>query len=145
VNNFVFLAKGGFFDGLTWHRYVAGFVIQGGDPKGDGTGGPGYQFADEPVHGSYDVGSVAMANSGVNTNGSQFFIGIGSQVRTLPPKYNLFGQVTSGLAAVEALRQGDQIVWIDIETTPLPSVSPSPGVFSPSPPGSPTSPAPSPS
>jgi cyclophilin family peptidyl-prolyl cis-trans isomerase len=138
VNNFVFLARGGFFDGLTWHRYVPDFVIQGGDPKGDGTGGPGYQFADETVKGSYELGSVAMANSGANTNGSQFFIGIGSQVKTLAPKYNLFGQVTAGLEVAKALRQGDKILWVDAvaaapssapspipQATPAPSPSPS--------------------
>src|SRR5487761_910773 len=74
VNNFVFLAKDGFYDGLTFHRVVDGFVIQGGCPEGSGRGGPGYRFEDEPVVGEYIEGSVSMANAGPNTNGSQFFI-----------------------------------------------------------------------
>jgi peptidyl-prolyl cis-trans isomerase B (cyclophilin B) len=123
VNNFVFLAKGGFYDGLKFHRYVPDFVIQGGDPAGDGTGGPGYKFADEPVTTAYPLGAVAMANSGPNTNGSQFFIGIGSQVLTLARSYNYFGDVTSGLDVATALRQGDKINWVDIETNALPGAS----------------------
>jgi cyclophilin family peptidyl-prolyl cis-trans isomerase len=100
VNNFVALARQGYYDGLTFHRYVADFVIQGGDPTGTGSGGPGYKFEDEPVQGSYREGAVAMANSGPNTNGSQFFIIIGSQGEKLPPSYSLFGQVTSGFGAI---------------------------------------------
>jgi cyclophilin family peptidyl-prolyl cis-trans isomerase len=103
VNNFVFLAKQGFYNGTTFHRVIKGFVIQGGDPTGTGTGGPGYQFADEPVKGTYDVGAVAMANSGPNTNGSQFFICEGDQCKTLPPKYNLFGKVTEGIDVVHKI------------------------------------------
>ena len=98
VNNFVVLARYHFFDGLTFHRVIPGFVDQGGDPKGDGSGGPGYQFTDElPAAGAYKVGSLAMANSGPNTNGSQFFIIVGQQGVQLPPQYSLFGMVTQGI------------------------------------------------
>lgn len=97
VNNFVFLAKQGFYDGVTFHRVIPDFVIQGGDPQGTGQGGPGYQFEDElPKAGAYKVGSVAMANAGPNTNGSQFFIIVGAQGAALPPAYSLFGKVTQG-------------------------------------------------
>ncbi len=97
VNNFVFLARQGFYNGVTFHRVIPGFVIQGGDPAGNGSGGPGYQFPDElPVTGAYTIGSVAMANSGPDTNGSQFFIIVGAQGVALPPQYSLFGQVTKG-------------------------------------------------
>src|ERR671928_1733327 len=81
VNNFVALARDGFYDGLTFHRVEPGFVIQGGCPEGSGRGGPGYQFADEPVQGQYRAGSLAMANAGPNTNGSQFFICLEDQPR----------------------------------------------------------------
>ena len=88
VNNFVFLSKQGFYDGVTFHRVIPGFMIQGGDPTGTGSGGPGYQFADELPHaGQYKIGSVAMANAGPNTNGSQFFIITGPQGVALPPLY----------------------------------------------------------
>ena len=98
VNNFVFLARYHFFDGLTFHRVIPGFVVQGGDPQGTGAGGPGYTFADElPAAGAYKIGSLAMANSGPHTNGSQFFIIVGSQGTQLPPQYSLFGMVTSGI------------------------------------------------
>ena len=98
VNNFVFLARYHFFDGLTFHRVIPGFVVQGGDPQGTGAGGPGYTFADElPAAGAYKIGSLAMANSGANTNGSQFFIITGSDGVQLPPQYSLFGMVTSGI------------------------------------------------
>lgn len=107
VNNFVTLARNHFYDGLKFHRVVPDFVIQGGDPKGDGSGGPGYQFVDEPVKGNYIVGAVAMANSGPNTNGSQFFICIGSQCPPLPHKYNLFGHLVSGLDVALKIQQGD--------------------------------------
>lgn len=97
VNNFVFLSKEGFYDGLTFHRVIPDFVIQGGDPDGNGTGGPGYTFEDElPKSGAYKLGSVAMANSGPSTNGSQFFIITGQQGVQLPPNYSLFGQVIKG-------------------------------------------------
>ena len=104
VNNFVVLARYHFYDGLTFHRIVPDFVIQGGDPKGNGSGGPGYAFADElPAAGKYKVGSLAMANSGPDTNGSQFFIITGAEGMALPPQYSLFGQVTDGLATVDAI------------------------------------------
>ena len=103
ANNFVFLACNGFYSGLTFHRVIPGFVIQGGDPKGDGTGGPGYQFADEKVERAYHVGDLAMANSGPNTNGSQFFIIQGRQGVGLPPSYSLFGHVIKGERVVDAI------------------------------------------
>jgi len=103
VNNFVFLAREGFYDNTIFHRVLPGFVIQGGDPTGTGQGGPGYQFPDEPVKGKYEVGSVAMANSGRNTNGSQFFICDGQGCTALPTQYNLFGKVTTGIEVVHAI------------------------------------------
>jgi len=106
VNNFVVLARRGFYDGLTFHRVVPGFVIQGGCPSGTGTGGPGYKFADEPVQGNYRDGAVAMANSGPDTNGSQFFICLGDQMG-LPKQYNLFGHTVAGLDVVSKIAVGD--------------------------------------
>ncbi|HEV3364027.1 MAG TPA: peptidylprolyl isomerase [Acidimicrobiia bacterium] len=104
VNNFVVLARYHFYDGLTFHRVVPGFVIQGGDPQGTGGGNPGYTFGDElPEAGQYKVGSVAMANSGPNTNGSQFFIVSGDTGVGLEPKYSLFGEVTAGLDVVKSI------------------------------------------
>jgi len=105
VNNFVFLARYHFFDGVPFHRVIPGFVVQGGDAaKGDGTGGPGYKFADElPKAGEYQVGSLAMANSGPNTNGSQFFVITGPQGVGLPPSYSLFGKVADGLDVVKKI------------------------------------------
>jgi cyclophilin family peptidyl-prolyl cis-trans isomerase len=107
VNNFVALARNHFYDGLKFHRVVASFVVQGGDPKGDGSGGPGYKFNDEPVLGKYTAGAVAMANSGPNTNGSQFFICIADDTTKLQPLYNLFGNVASGMDVATAIQQGD--------------------------------------
>lgn len=103
VNNFVFLARDHFYDGVIFHRVIKGFMIQGGDPTGTGRGGPGYKFADEPVKGPYEIGSIAMANSGANTNGSQFFICEGQQCTTLPPSYNLFGKTIDGLDVVHKI------------------------------------------
>lgn len=103
VNNFVYLAKKNFYDGTTFHRVIKGFMIQGGDPKGDGTGGPGYKFDDEPFQGDYKRGTVAMANAGPNTNGSQFFII--HQDYDLPKNYVIFGQVISGLETVDKIAQ----------------------------------------
>ena len=104
VNNFVFLTGYHHFDGIVFHRVVPDFVVQGGDPTGTGSGGPGYQFADElPKAGQYKVGSLAMANSGPNTNGSQFFIITGSQGVALQPNYSLFGMVTSGMNIVQKI------------------------------------------
>lgn len=113
VNNFVFLANEGFFDGLTFHRVVPGFVIQGGDPTGTGRGGPGYRWQDEPVRGSYKAGSLAMANAGPDTNGSQFFICIEDQPG-LPKNYNLFGQTTAGLDVVRNIQVGDRMTKVTI-------------------------------
>ena len=107
VNNFVFLARDGFYDGVTFHRVVDDFVIQGGDPEGSGSGGPGYRFEDEPVQGEYVPGAVAMANSGPNTNGSQFFICTVDDRHKLTKSYNLFGQVVKGMEVVTSVRQGD--------------------------------------
>jgi cyclophilin family peptidyl-prolyl cis-trans isomerase len=101
AGNFVALASCGFYDGLVFHRVVPGFVIQGGDPKGTGTGGPGYQFPDDPVKVPYVRGVVAMANAGPNTNGSQFFIVL--KDGGLDPLYSIFGRVTSGMEAVDAI------------------------------------------
>lgn len=101
VNNFVFLAKEKFYDGTIFHRTITGFMIQGGDPEGTGRGGPGYRFADEPVTGEYKRGTIAMANAGPNTNGSQFFIMHADYA--LPKNYTIFGQVTSGLEVVDAI------------------------------------------
>ena len=116
VSNFVALAKSGYYDGLSFHRYVPGFVIQGGDPRGDGTGGPGYKFEDEPIKRDYAPGIMAMANAGPDTNGSQFFIVLeDSGARMLEPKYNIFGQVTSGMDVVRSLRQGDVMTSVVIE------------------------------
>ena len=98
VNNFVSLARSKYFDGTTCHRAIPGFMVQCGDPTATGSGGPGYKFADElPAAGEYKIGSLAMANSGPNTNGSQFFVITGDQGVSLDPNYTLFGQVTDGL------------------------------------------------
>jgi cyclophilin family peptidyl-prolyl cis-trans isomerase len=114
VNNFVFLARQGFYDGLTFHRVVKGFVIQGGDPKGDGSGGPGYYFQDEPVTRDYVYGTLAMANAGADTNGSQFFITLANL--NLPKQYTIFGIMTQGsdvLSKIESIRvsQNDSGEW----------------------------------
>ena len=102
VNNFVFLARDGFYDGVIFHRVIEGFMIQGGDPTGTGRGGPGYRFRDEVEGaGDYRRGTVAMANSGPNTNGSQFFIC--HRDTGLPHSYTIFGEVTSGMDAVDAI------------------------------------------
>jgi cyclophilin family peptidyl-prolyl cis-trans isomerase len=103
VNNFVALAKQKFYDGTVFHRVMKDFMIQGGDPNGDGSGGPGYKFADESLAGKYTRGSVAMANSGPNTNGSQFFII--HKDYDLPNSYVIFGHVSSGLDAVDKIAE----------------------------------------
>lgn len=94
VNSFVFLANDGYYDGVIFHRVIKGFMVQGGDPTGTGSGGPGYRFADEPVKRKYTRGTLAMANAGPNTNGSQFFIMHADYA--LPPNYTIFGQLTAG-------------------------------------------------
>ena len=105
VNNFVFLAGYHYYDGIIFHRIINGFVCQGGDPGGTGTGGPGYRFNDEPVKTRYQIGSLAMANAGPNTNGSQFFLISGPSGVSLPPQYNHFGQVVKGLEVVDAMQK----------------------------------------
>ncbi|HEY3810211.1 MAG TPA: peptidylprolyl isomerase, partial [Acidimicrobiales bacterium] len=104
VNNFVFLARYHYFDGIVFHRIIPGFVLQGGDPTGTGRGGPGYRFADElPAAGRYELGSLAMANAGPDTNGSQFFVISGPSGIRLPPQYSLFGKVVAGLDVVATI------------------------------------------
>jgi len=115
VNNFVGLARDGYFDGLTFHRVVPDFVIQGGCPEGSGRGGPGYRFADEPVAAEYTVGAVAMANSGPDTNGSQFFVCIDDCTAKLDKAYNLFGYVTSGMDVAVATEVGDVMQTVVVE------------------------------
>lgn len=105
VNNFVFLAGYHYYDGIIFHRIINGFVCQGGDPGGTGTGGPGYRFEDEPVKNRYQIGSLAMANAGPNTNGSQFFLISGRDGAGLPPAYSLFGKVVKGLEVVDAMQR----------------------------------------
>jgi cyclophilin family peptidyl-prolyl cis-trans isomerase len=115
VNNFVVLARDGYYDGLTFHRVVPDFVIQGGCPEGTGRGGPGYEFEDEPVLGEYTLGAVAMANAGPNTNGSQFFVTIADCTRKLDKAYNLFGYVDSGMDVAQAIRVGDVMQSVVVE------------------------------
>lgn len=115
VNNFVSLARDGFYDGLTFHRVVPGFVIQGGCPDGDGRGGPGYRFADEPVKGDYHLGAVAMANAGKDTNGSQFFICIENLKGRLDKNYNYFGQVTDGMDVALGIEVGDRMESVQVD------------------------------
>jgi peptidylprolyl isomerase len=106
VNNFVFLALNHYYDGVIFHRIIKGFVCQGGDPTGTGRGDPGYKFADElPKAGQYEIGSLAMANSGSNTNGSQFFLISGPSGAQLPPQYSLFGKVVKGLEIVDEMQR----------------------------------------
>ncbi len=101
VNNFVFLARQGFYNNVIFHRTIEGFMIQGGDPTGTGGGGPGYRFADEQVQRPYSRGVLAMANAGPNTNGSQFFIMHADY--PLPPNYTIFGQSVAGLETIDAI------------------------------------------
>ena len=106
VNNFVFLARYHYYDGIFFHRVIPDFVLQGGDPEGTGRGGPGYRFEDElPKPGRYELGSLAMANAGPNTNGSQFFVICGPDGVRLPPQYALFGKVIKGMDVVAAIEQ----------------------------------------
>ncbi len=115
VNNFVFLAREGFYDGVTFHRVISNFMIQGGDPTGTGRGGPGYRFEDEFKNNphKHETGTLSMANAGPNTNGSQFFITHAPQPH-LDGRHTVFGQVTSGMDVVNAIRQGDQMVAVTI-------------------------------
>jgi peptidyl-prolyl cis-trans isomerase B (cyclophilin B) len=115
VNNFVVLARNHFYDGLKFHRVVAAFVVQGGDPKGDGSGGPGYTIAEEPVHQQYVLGSIAMAKtSAPHTTGSQFFICIADDSTKLQPLYSLFGKVASGMSVALAIQQGDVMQTVTV-------------------------------
>jgi cyclophilin family peptidyl-prolyl cis-trans isomerase len=114
VSNFITLVNKGFYNGLTFHRYESGFVIQGGDPQGTGTGGPGYSFIDETVTRDYLAGTVAMANAGADTNGSQFFIMLADN-DALPKSYTIFGKVTSGMDVVLQLRKGDTMTTVTVE------------------------------
>ena len=114
VNNFVTLARDGYYDGVTFHRVVPRFVIQGGDPTGTGSGGPGYKFKDEAVKRPYKAGTVAMANAGPHTNGSQFFICLEDQPG-LPPNYTIFGDTVAGMDVVRNIRVGDVMQSVTVE------------------------------
>ena len=114
VNNFVFLARDGFYDGTTFHRIIPDFMAQGGDPTGTGTGGPGYKFSDEFTKHSHCAGALSMANSGPNTNGSQFFITYAPQ-HHLDGHHSVFGQLIEGMDALEKIKQGDTITRITIK------------------------------
>lgn len=114
VSNFVYLTEGGYYNGLTFHRREEGFVIQGGDPNGNGTGGPGYRFEDELDDAyAYDRGIVAMANAGPNTNGSQFFIMLSDY--PLPKSYSIFGRVLEGIEIVDEIVVGDVMTTVTVE------------------------------
>ncbi len=117
ASNFIFLAQNEFYNGLIFHRVEPGFVIQGGDPLGNGTGGPGYTFEDEPVKRDYDKGIVAMANSGPNTNGSQFFIMLEDNP-SLPKLYTIFGKVIKGMDVVSKITKGDVMNKVTVQDTP---------------------------
>lgn len=114
VNNFVFLAAEGFYNGTTFHRVIPGFMAQGGDPTGSGRGGPGYSFADEFTKRTHVTGALSMANAGPNTNGSQFFITYAPQ-HHLDGKHSVFGQLIDGMDVLEAIKPGDTILQITIE------------------------------
>ncbi|MBV29268.1 MAG: peptidylprolyl isomerase [Actinobacteria bacterium] len=115
VNNFISLARDGYYTGLTFHRVVPDFVIQGGCPEGSGTGGPGYRFDDEPVTAEYTLGALAMANAGPNTNGSQFFICIDDCTTKLAKAYNHFGFVTDGMDVALSITVGDVMQTVEVE------------------------------
>lgn len=114
ASNFLILASNGFYDGLIFHRVEKGFVIQGGDPNGTGTGGPGYKFPDEPVTRQYTKGIVAYANSGPNTNGSQFFIMLEDKL-DLPKNYTIFGKVISGMDVAGKIVPGDLMQQVVVQ------------------------------
>jgi len=118
VNNFVYLAQNRFYDGLTFHRVVAGFVVQGGDPDGNGTGGPGYKLPDETNPAPWTKGSLGMASSAAGVNGSQFFILLGDAPSlSTSGVYNHFGTVSEGQEVVEAIQIGDRIRTVDVVAT----------------------------
>ena len=114
VNNFVFLAREGFYDGTTFHRVIPGFMAQGGDPTGTGTGNPGYAFPDEFTQHTHGTGTLSMANSGSNTNGCQFFITYAPQPH-LDGKHSVFGQLIEGMDVLQNIKQGDTIIRITIQ------------------------------
>jgi len=114
VDNFVVLARDGFYDGLTFHRVIPGFMAQGGCPIGDGTGNPGYLFDDEITAHTHVVGALSMANSGPNTNGCQFFITLAPQ-HHLDGKHTVFGQLIEGMDVLDSIEQGDVMIRIRIE------------------------------
>jgi cyclophilin family peptidyl-prolyl cis-trans isomerase len=117
VSNFVYLTQQGFYQGLIFHRREEGFVIQGGDPNGNGTGGPGYTFEDELSDTyTYERGMVAMANRGPNTNGSQFFIMLAGT--PLPKNYTIFGKVISGMDIVDKIQVGDEMISVQVQNQP---------------------------
>jgi len=115
VNNFVFLARKGFYDGVSFHRVISNFMIQGGDPTGTGAGGPGYSFEDEVADNplTHETGVISMANAGPNTNGSQFFITHSPQPH-LNGKHTVFGKVVSSQNVVDSIRQGDKMERVKI-------------------------------
>ena len=115
VNNFVFLTRAGFYNGVTFHRVIGNFVIQGGDPTGSGAGGPGYKFQDETRNNplKHETGVISMANAGPNTNGSQFFITHSPQPH-LNGRHTVFGKVTKGQEVVKVIRQGDKMVKVTV-------------------------------
>jgi len=125
VNNFVFLATQGYYDGTTFHRVLPGFMVQGGDPTGTGRGNPGYRFEDEFTGHKHDAGALSMANAGPNTNGSQFFITY-VPVHQLDGKHSVFGQLVEGMDVLEKITprdpsknpnfEGDKLIRVDIET-----------------------------
>ena len=118
VNNFVVLAQEHYYDGLTFHRVVPGFVVQGGDPLGNGTGGPNYKLPDESNPSKWSRGTVGMASSAAGVSGSQFFITIGdAPFLASNGVYNHFGEVTSGMEVIDTIRQGDRMTSIDITAT----------------------------
>jgi len=114
VNNFVFLARDGFYNGTIFHRVIPGFMVQGGDPTGTGRGGPGYRFADEFTKHIHNAGTLSMANAGPDTNGSQFFITYAPQPH-LNGKHSVFGQLVSGMDVLETIVNGDILTGITIE------------------------------
>ncbi len=114
VNNFVFLAREGFYDGTTFHRVIPDFMVQGGDPTGTGSGGPGYRFADEFTSHTHVTGALSMANAGPGTNGSQFFITYAPQ-HSLNGKHSVFGQLTKGMDVLKKIKSGDSLKRITIE------------------------------
>ncbi len=115
VNNFVFLAREGFYDGTRFHRVIDDFMVQGGDPTGTGSGGPGYAFADEFTQHKHIVGTLSMANAGANTNGSQFFIITTNPQPHLDGKHSVFGQLIEGMDVLRQIKQGDTLIKVTIQ------------------------------